>query len=124
MLFSEKRPIKCEAGNYCLRGVGTKNITKLVDVWSLKSSFSQVECEKGIFCEEGAKNAFGNGLCEEGSFCAGGSVSGVKAEPGYYVPRKGFSTQLGCKKSSFSSISGAVKCLTCPIGFECPDDIM
>ena len=104
-------PIYCNAGTYCLSGVFTPTIDS-------NNPRAGQSCIEGLYCPEGTDSA--SGLpCPEGNYWPSRSVEPIPTDVGYFASGGGDVQQEPCPQGTYSNITEAPSCITCPAGFEC-----
>jgi hypothetical protein len=128
----------CPAGNYCLAGRDSLDITTLngpkpcepatfclIGVKSPLVVISDVSyaqnCIQGTYCELGTDSPAAK-ACPAGSYCPSAVSVAIPAGKGQYSKGLGNSIATPCPPGRYSNSLGMTECNICPGGYYCPEE--
>ncbi|CAM9116223.1 unnamed protein product [Choristocarpus tenellus] len=116
---TDKRPLPCPAGTFCLGGVA-HNLT-INWVSSIPEGISAPQiCTEGTYCEQASVSPSGSGQCYRGHYCPPGVGYPIETPIGNFASDEGSVVPMLCFPGTYAPLTGANECRVCPAGYTCP----
>ena len=115
---TDKKPIPCESGTFCLGGVSREVNVAWIPSQPWGANTPQA-CSEGTYCKAGAFEPSGSGQCFQGHYCPPNLAFPIQTPIGNFAFEEGAVAPTLCFPGTYAPLKAQISCLPCPAGHGC-----